>query len=57
MPGKEQEREVGQRSSRGILQRDIAFKKHRRRRLPSPWERFDCLVVCLNLFGMQITRR
>jgi hypothetical protein len=35
----------------------IAFKKHRRTRLPSPWERFECLVVCWNFFGTQITRR
>jgi hypothetical protein len=35
----------------------LAFKKHRRTRLPSPWERFEGLVVCWNFFGMQITRR
>jgi hypothetical protein len=35
----------------------IALKKHRRTRLPSPWERLEGLVVCWNLFWMQITRR
>ena len=23
----------------------------------SPWERFECLVICLTILAMQITRR